>query len=160
MKGVETVKVDEMQAGREMDALVAEYLGWKCYKEKRGEYTLAVVQKPGDVEPWRHTKYECQEAEKTRYTQISCIEGAILGFFGNGFPTYSTDIVAAWEVRAKIQELGLTAVNVTAAGEQPYCQFVKPIDEDSIEEHIAYADKDPLAICRASLKAILGSDEV
>ncbi|HBN95097.1 MAG TPA: hypothetical protein DDZ66_02260 [Firmicutes bacterium] len=152
MKGVETVKIDEMQAGREMDALIAEkVMGWSHKEGLKYDYN-------GPCE-WNMVLIPPTMSDEDYTYWVFPPKGVISKTFFLD-KRYSTDIVAAWEVRAKIQELGFTAVNVTAAGEQPYCQFVKPIDEDSIEEHIAYADKDPLAICRASLKAILGSDEV
>jgi hypothetical protein len=122
------MNIDEMQAGREMDALIAEKVMGFTVKCILGRYQIALF----DVETGERAP----------------------GMFKN-LPYYSTDIAAAWEVRKVIQLLGFDAVNVHITTDNPYCQFIKPIYEDSIEQYIAYAETDALAICRAALKAVM-----
>ncbi len=147
------MNIDKMQAGREMDALIAEMMGYKAYKETRGEYTLAVMQRPGDAEPWKGR----QRPDPERYTEISCIEAARLGFFGTGFPEFSTDIAAAWEVVEKLSSEGYF-VNVCrfpiTNGSNVHIQRVKDQWGNLDNPVQLRAETVPLVICRAALKAL------
>jgi hypothetical protein len=98
--------INEIKSGSAMNALVAEALGWQAFTEKRGEWCLAVTQKPGDREPWKNFRYESQEKNKERYEKISCFEAAKLGFYGNGFPDYSESLAVAMEIPRKMRQLG------------------------------------------------------
>jgi hypothetical protein len=109
------IPVDECPAGPEMDAAVAEALG---FKTKGFEYAdgskifLCLVGKTasGNV-AWR------------------------------SIPAYSTDIAAAWVLAEKER----MRIGWTEAWDVPYAACRELICE--------YADKHPLAICRAFLKA-------
>lgn len=153
--------IDNMPAGREMDALISEQMGYKAYKETRGEFILAVMQRPGSREPW-----ECRQTpDPERYTQISCIEAARLGFFGSGFPDYSTDISAAWEVVKHMKEQGWSfrfSNNAHADGQNAaaFFQGYRGLGRDILNGDYVYDDKawavddECPAICRAALKAL------
>ena len=41
------------EPGPELDADIAEMFGYKAYIEKRGEWNLCVIQRPGEREPWK-----------------------------------------------------------------------------------------------------------
>lgn len=124
------MNIDEMKAGREMDALVAEkVMGWKRF---------AVCDK-------LHPPY----MEETRHT------------FAHGFPDYSTDITAAWEVAEKMRVAvmpidggGWAAKDISIDATHGTELYIIP---GSDEECYGWtkADTAPLAICRAALKAVI-----
>lgn len=136
-----------MKPGIELDAAIAEMLGYKAYKEKRGEHELAVMQHPGDREPWLKKR----NPDPERYTEISCLEAAKLGFFGTGFPEFSKNIAAVWNV------IEFVATNATP---KPL-MFLRYDSEDNVynasfgysdkKETWAEADNAPEAICKAAL---------
>lgn len=122
------MSIDEMQAGREMDALVAELLGWTEVKKEEsyivGGHGTGIM--PGE-------------------TTING-NGNLLRSY---IPLYSTDIAAAWIVAEKMAE------------EWP--DFGVSHDNDGwttlwgFDGHgwdTATAETAPLAICRATLKAL------
>lgn len=84
---------------RELDAEVAELMGYEAYTEKRGDYTLCVMRKPGDREPWMRV----QNPEPERYTKVSCAKAEKIGFFGTGFPAFTTDVAADYEVLKRVR---------------------------------------------------------
>lgn len=132
-----------MEQGPELDAAVAEVFGYKAYREKRGEWNLCVVQKPGEREPWSNR----QRPDPERYEQITCKEAAMIGFYGTGFPKYSTSIAAAWEVVEKMDD----CLHIKQHGEcgnwQAYfCGYQK----SKACGHTA-----PEAICKAALLSMI-----
>lgn len=149
-----------MPAGLELDALVAELRGWTAYREERGEYALSVAIRPGGEPPWENVQHAYREAARKRYTQITCSEAIALGFFGQGFPRFSTDIAAAIEVAEKLRLDGWTVflegdidgwvVIIQETGD-PHCR-------DLVS---AYADAKTaaLAICRAALAVMENTKE-
>ncbi len=153
------MNIDEMPAGREMDALIAEKMGYKAYKETRGGYAIAVMQRPGDREPWKSR----QRPDPERYTEISCVEAVRLGFFGTGFPNFSTDIAAALPIAEKLNislicsEDGWYAVKTEDVVHT--CNREPNIAKEIHGKYWALADTIPLAICSVGLKA-LGVTEV
>ncbi|MDU2064405.1 MAG: hypothetical protein E6713_06135 [Sporomusaceae bacterium] len=84
----------DMKPGRELDAVVAELMEYKAYKEKRGENELCVIHMPGETAPWMKSKYPQPE----RYSRVSCNEAVQIGFYGNEFPRFSQDLSVVWEV--------------------------------------------------------------
>jgi hypothetical protein len=88
---------------RERDAYVAQMTGWRAFKERRGEYNLCVVVAPGARMPWE----KGQTPDPERYTEVTCLEAAKIGFYGTGFPKFTSDHSAAYEVEEKIREEGL-----------------------------------------------------
>ena len=88
--------MSDLKPGPKMNAEVAEtVMGWLFYAETRGDYTLAVWQRPSEREPW--TKYRNPESHKKRYHQITAKEATNLGFFGI-LPSFSDDDAAACKV--------------------------------------------------------------
>lgn len=103
---------------RELDAVFAtEVAGWKCYTEKRGEYALCVTRKGGSPEPWMDCRYDEQEKAKARYAEVTATEALKIGFFGDGFPKFSTSLDALLpfinEVRASDDLFTITEVSKT-----------------------------------------------
>ena len=82
------MKVSELK-GKLLDCWVAKAEGWRAYKEKRGDYTLCVVQRAGDREPWR--SYRNHEEMKAEYSEVSLIEAVKIGFYGVGVEPFSTN---------------------------------------------------------------------
>lgn len=142
-----------MSAGIKLDALVAETMGYKAYKEKRGGFEIAVMQKPGDREPWTRSKNQQPE----RYTEITCLEAVGIGFYGTGFPEYSTNISSAWEVFMSMKTRLLFSKRQMFMKElQRLASKDKLQAEDSL---IAFPDVfwyiTPEIICKAALLTVL-----
>ena len=66
----------------EMLALCAKAMGWRCFREKRGEYSLCVTMAPGEREPWLGAR----NPQPDRYTTVSLREAVSIGFYGRGLP--------------------------------------------------------------------------
>jgi len=140
------MNINEMPAGYEMDAMIAEMEGYKAYEEKRGEWNLAVIQKPGEREPWKSGRMEYWESASKRYTKITCVEASRIGFYGVGFPRYSTNIADAWPLVEKLRMWLFPTCDVDKTYE-----WTVVIDGESWEDRIC-AETAPLAICRCALK--------
>lgn len=89
------VRVDDL-VGRRLDYYVARALGYRFWREKRGEYDLAVVQNPGEREPYRKHQRWMEAMEKYRevfdYSDLAC------GFYGNGIPEFSRTYAIAGQL--------------------------------------------------------------
>jgi hypothetical protein len=125
--------IRKMDAGREMDALVAEIVMELELSEIDGYYrttvTLTRYPAPGftrfDTEPWNKE-----------------------------IPEYSTDIAAAWEVVKKMQsppDEYFFGIKMTPA----IPHKGKPCWHVELGGIFAYAETAPLAICRAALLAVI-----
>ena len=141
------MNIDEMPAGRELDALIAE----KVFGQSVKWFTYDGIDDELQSEPWE------QDWDGTNANPREC-DKSDNGAFPN-CESYSTDIAAAWQVVEKFR----TGINGHAAAcmefeltdeiRMPdyYCRFYgidfKP------REYFAFADTAPLAICRAALKA-------
>ena len=68
----------------DVNCQLAETLGYRFWLEKRGDYELAVVAKPGDREPWKRSRNGTDE----RYTPCSAVEAIETGFYGVGVPDF------------------------------------------------------------------------
>lgn len=120
----------KMEAGREMDALIAEkVIGWT--RKYVSEHDTQVWDSPNESV-----------------------------YLENAIPHYSTDISAAWEVVEKMLEFekdvaGHDQVIITRTDDclKWYIEFRKPSWE------YAEAEALPLAICRAALLALLEPHE-
>ena len=151
-KGKDMIDIDVMEAGPEFDALIAEMRGWTAWRERRGDYHLAITSRPGE-KPWEKVRYDAREQERERYTKITCVEAVKIGFYGRGFPAATTDRPAAWEVVTKGTPGGSLSFSLhrfhSAAGTnhewRAECGHIT-----------ATAPTAPLAICRAALKAVRG----
>lgn len=150
-----TEEITKLKAGTTLDALVSEMMGYRSYSTTRGGYTLAVLCKPGDREPWERNR----NPDPERYTKITCVESVKLGFFGDGFPKFSKDIGAAWKVVEKLREtysrVEVHAVTVPGEDACYICMIEENTDEVN-EQYVAQADAEtaPLAIVRAALMAV------
>lgn len=85
-----------MNTGTQMDALVAEALGYQFWREKRGESDLSVMTRPGDEEPWKNTQSRFQTPERHRKTTGQ--DAFKAGFYGVGPKAYSRDLGDTMEV--------------------------------------------------------------
>jgi hypothetical protein len=113
-----------MEAGRELDALIAEkVMGWTVE---------LIVNSPCDAfEEWR-------DAQGWRY--------------GPNPPLYSTDIAAAWEIAEKLQLAVIPdASGGWCAG---HALFRGPGWYEENVNDWEHADTAPLALCRAALAAV------
>jgi hypothetical protein len=118
-------EIDKMEAGREMDALVAEkVLGCK-------------VENPNGF-------YKCGCGETCRYPHaIDDREGQLYG----GLLYFSTDISAAWKLCENFPGYGVACSRGTCI-----CRIY--LTDDRSSASVGEADTVPLAICRAALKAV------
>jgi hypothetical protein len=118
---------DEMPAGREMDALVAEkVMGYRWLKVNGIKALFPPDLKPSDVD-WFP---EDDPLDLVRWP-------------------YSTDIAAAWEV---VEHNHDVSVEHRAMSSTPWAvTFQRHMDGT---EFTGFADTAPLAICRAALKAV------
>lgn len=139
--------VDLMEAGRELDALVAErVIGAKWY----------AFTDPGDTGTSRILRLDSDARGSLRRGLIvpAQMDEPIDSFYGyDGLPRYSTDIGAAWEVAEKMVSDGHVFIvkgdGLRTGDFSPrwtvLCDNLPRTDADSA----------PLAICRAALKAQL-----
>lgn len=123
------MNVDDMPAGREMDALVAEkVMGWILSPAKwlvRDRKAIAIPGNPIGPKTWEDLD-------------------------APGLPRYSTDIAAAWQVVEKLFAIGsFFSVESPNNGVGWSCGITR--GRDTIEYILA--DSAPLAICRAALLA-------
>ena len=124
--------IDKMEAGREMDALVAELMGWTVNKELK-TFTTWVAITSGD--DWCGIRPLC---------------GTTKGVWGNWSP--STDISAAWPVVEKLQSMEIT-IRFHPQHRGPWKVTLFGLD-GNLTFITEFADTAPLAICRAALKAV------
>lgn len=130
--------IENMPAGREMDALIAEkVMDWKpCYIVKH-QFGMALIS--------QHLKKEDAEA--------ACEKGDEM--IESQPPKYSSDITAAWLVVEKLLNNKLWTFNleVTGSGNPIQCveaSFSYPSEDEECVSTANTADE-PLAICRAAL---------
>jgi hypothetical protein len=154
--------VSELEAGRELDALVAEkVMGWQRLGEddySKPGHPLGLLSDFDQKGP--HPRIQSPESgafyfcpcQDGRYQRPDAIEP----------PFYSTDIAAAWQVVERIKELEGCGLFVTWAnaeyGDPSHWEvgFVEAGDEGYGHEQriVATADTAPLAICGAALAAV------
>lgn len=137
----ETIDIDTMPAGREMDALVAEAMGWKRSKRTHHEYWEGRFEFL--TSPDGHQIYRVENVgdwvgnthESEIYFREKC--------------SYSTSIAAAWEVAEKLANEAYAMYLYCGGAASWHCNFGQSW-EGTLTGH---ADTAPLAICRAALKA-------
>jgi Phage ABA sandwich domain len=138
-----------MKPGRVLDALVADKMGWTAYQERRsGRRNLCVAVGRGNRKQWGKSHV----SDPKSYKQITCVEASKIGFYGNRFPEYSTEIAAAWEVAEKIIDNAGIDVVLTVKMDRRWRAI---IDDDGERIAEAKADTAPEAICKAALMASL-----
>lgn len=154
---------DTIEAGREMDALVAEkVMGWK--RGGKGDHTKPLHYKsldhPGEIRNNWAAKgehdYLTSPDGNTHYL-CACADEAIKDHID--LPEYSTSISAAWEVVERFEQGAFAPEQVAACvnlvcsdgieDERYYCAFFSP----SLAKVEAFGKTMPEAICRAALKA-------
>ncbi len=122
------MNIDEMTAGRELDALVCELvMGWR----REPQWGLTTMGKPNKPSP----EGTCSVTSEV-------------------VPHYSTDIAAAWEVVEKLCELDefclITYFGSGGKVDGWVCELMSDYKHDRMKALTA-----PLAICRAALKAVM-----
>jgi hypothetical protein len=143
------VKIDEMPAGREMDALVAEKVmgeklcaGVEAWAAVSGAICHGLLDGPNHINPTQPYRQD------GRWTFAMV-------------PTYSTDIAAAWQVFERLMDIA-DEQNGRAKRiiwNTPFCLFrgealwYVAYDYEHCEE-AGRGDTAALAICRAALKAV------
>lgn len=142
------MKIDEMQAGREMDALVAglmetKPLARKTYrqleKEDTGEYSCWTISSPNE---WWEINIDWGTVEKNKiYDEVPEWEPA---------KEPSEDIAAAWAVEEKIKERG-------AKMQVAYTTELILTVGSSWKFDLVHAT--PEQRCRAALKAVTEKEE-
>lgn len=65
----------------------AEAMGWRAFKEKRGNFSACVAIAKGDRMPWE--RKQVQDLE--RYEEVPLEEAMRIGFFGRQLPNPLTD---------------------------------------------------------------------
>ncbi len=85
-----------MPPSEPLNVRVARALGYRAWKQKRGEYTLCVLQKPGAEFPWMASQNG--EKLKHQYEEISLDLAETIGYFGTGVPPYGSDTPEGWAV--------------------------------------------------------------
>lgn len=147
-----TDEIMAMPAGRELDALVAQLMGWRWWHKE--DYALLV----NGEDNWpANTHFSLQEGK-----------GQATGLDTGNVPHYSTDISAAWQVIERLKERGHTvaiAVGRTQLWHDHTQEIAVGVDleisgyDGSLEAGIVMqADTLPLAICRAALAATGGGE--
>jgi hypothetical protein len=139
--------VDSMQAGRELDEVIAlDVMGW----EHR-------------TESW----YDGEGVEGSRFIGPNGEERTAFGHYNYDLeeldlPRYSTDIAAAWEVVERMNNKGwfsdLSIRQSDSIGERYMCAFAssaqyEPWNPASMAGY-TWAGTMPLAICKAALRAV------
>lgn len=134
-----------MNAGRELDALVAEkVIGWKWATFCR----VALLLSPFDFEREVPGKPWMGWTEGAENSVQRDIEERLEGF--QSIPHYSTDIAAAWEVVEKMRRDGY-GVHV---GGRPDAWEISIINAGGLEFSLDDQPTAPLSICLAALQAV------
>lgn len=147
--------IDSMQAGPEMNALIAEkIMGWERVEGAEAIAKLRGI--PGNPDRWHSKRIWIEPGTKNMMACEEC---------GDMRP-FSTDIAAAWEVRKKMATLGwISKDDYTWIGwgekdeEYGYSIWFKKwigYRELCFHDHVRTTAEVPLCICRAALKAVEG----
>ena len=130
------MKIEKMQAGRELDALIAEkVMGWEWRKTSLNDEQKVLVM--GNYNPLD---------DSTDFWWGDDVMKLV--------PYYSRDIAAAWQVVEKMREEGLD-IDITVRPKIEYGCRVAPRGECNTDNVVFLASTTaPLAICRAALKAV------
>lgn len=116
-----------MEAGRELDALIAEKVfGFTIITKSNGErYPVnPLTTKDDPPDEWGHVKQ------------------------------YSTDIAAAWEIVSKFKALAVKVGEKHPYCNEPWISFTQNIEDGDYDFNTAFFNVSPHAICLAALKAI------
>lgn len=144
-------EIDKLEAGRELDALIAvEVMGFS-YSERTvgpgGFFAEGTL-----LQDWSDPG---GDLVATRFN------GEITNIQKGGIPFYGTDIAAAWKILDKMIDLGFSyeVSHQTKDKSIKYVMFALGeynVRESTFDqEFIGYANTTPLAICRSALKAVM-----
>lgn len=131
----------------ELDAALADALGWTFYLERRGSYNLAVRVLPGS-DVLKGQKVVDREKEMERYQKVSAIEAQKAGFYGRGIPRFSRDWELCGELIVK-HKVGLKFLKMKPPVFQACCAG---------GDHSAFAEDPKVAVARAVLKHLQSKD--
>jgi len=129
-------QIRNMEAGRELDALVAErVMGRKWYTMVTPGGERSMMHEPGHVLIYLTEKYGLVPGR----TEIGFVDMSSI-------PAYSTDIGAAWEVVERLLEMG------HYFSLHPNCFYQPPVWGVHLDVlGVVRANTLPLAVCRAAL---------
>lgn len=153
-------EIDRMEAGRELDAMVAEKVmglrprWWSLHRNDKPLRDLMDT----DVRPtlfW----LDCQSLDHVPLEVLRPNADGDMPILecddGESVLCYSTDIAAAWEVVEKLKEI---TENVLVSWEETYWEVEVCVTQEAFNRGyrtaINDADTAPLAICRAALIAV------
>lgn len=128
--------INEMEAGPELDVLVAEQvMGWTYRSDNPVNMECPEVAEPGwwHSPEWQDGDWEC----------ASCL----FKYQSDVMPRYSSDIAAAWKVLEKLVEMKKGACVHGYSADEWACSYSKRV---GVVQFIQ-ADTAQLAICRAAL---------
>jgi hypothetical protein len=140
----QTIDIDTMEAGREMDALVAErVMGLTLRREEE------------DESPTHPYVYRWQRPDGSRICTHTSFGFGWCGSRDEAnkcLPSYSTDIAAAWQVVEHFSKGKDMPVFVGMVGDSAEAKIYDTEGNPLMEP--VHADTPALAICRAALKAV------
>ena len=153
-------EIQRLEAGRELDALVAEkVMKLNCKKGISWKSDLSAFGGKGEIE------FDSEFTIEREWVQ----EGDYVIVFDDGqlgiMPAYSTDIAAAWEVVEQLETMRpdiLTDIHrISHNGERSGLQWAAHMRVIGGEGKYIYelAETVPIAICRAALLAVMDGDE-
>lgn len=144
-----------MNSKGKLNLLIAEHvLGWVAWKERRGEYTHVIFQRPGEREPYMRSQR--WETEKKRYELIPFSDINPINHIIGGLKDWSSDISAAWEVADKLK----IAIIPQSPSAPDNLKYLARAEWDFKHKEIdVFAARAPEAICKAALLAILPDKE-
>ena len=141
MFGGVSVNIDKIQAGRELDVLVAKKVMGICahvlhkyLKDNRNNYS-------------DYTVYRCRKCKK-QISGLGAFEGKII------CPSYSTDIAAAMKIPARMRELGKDLDFARELANILTVNGFFKIPGQIIWNLFYGLEAAPLIICRAALEAL------
>ena len=139
------MNIDEMEAGRKMDALVAErVMKW---------LVLRLWQLEPDEDGYEKytTRFPCMFLFEQGGWDIQRNENDLTSELWQP----SSDIRAAWEVESQIEQLGLQEAYMTALWDIAGTET----DYDDAKGRFAYKHASPLNICKAAVRAASAQEE-
>lgn len=77
---------------RVLDRRVAKRLGWRAWRERRGQDTFCVLQAPGEKEPWMNVRFDVRDTHRARYEETTIEEACAIGMWGGGVPAWTASL--------------------------------------------------------------------
>ena len=151
------MNIDQMPAGREMDLLIINAipdLMPEPWKGGNSTFTYKIERLkdgPIDIFDGGESMTEAEDGEPyIIWVRDDGNEG-----IEEPLPHYSTDIADAWKVVEKMKQL-FWECDIFYGSKMPGCScvFYETLNTKAYQENHLFAETAPLAICRASLKAV------